>query len=506
MKKCLLILFLLALALPCVCSAQTVQMEDAHLSFDFYDDWLVVSPQLALMYEPILTQAGIDARELSGELAALGVHSRAYNADFSEWISVMTMDGELADAVFDIDRITDAQRRTLRTRATGDNLWETTGLRAQDAEWQRENGVYWLYIHYTRTSGGETIGRGIRYMTIRNGQFVMLDWQTDGRRFSNANLRKFRSMLSNLKVTEILDEPMRTVSLMAAIPTETNTNAFTIEGTATAGAMITATAPDAWGSEQLLCVGEVKSNGSFSLLIELEDEGTYDITLTASAEGMIPSSVYGTVRYNAKILPVSLIGIEEDGVINATTDTVTITGETLPGVQMQFISPYGMTRKRAANDGTFTLELTTKEEGEYRYTLICDRDGYSQRRIQFTINRVMTNEQSREAIRKSAVTISYRELQRDLDKNRGQIMRIYGPVAEVSQSGSTQYVRMYYNKDGNGQWYNDIIITANEDMGVKVGDMLTVVASVAGVYEEQDAKGDPVMVPRLELVFVDAVE
>ena len=504
--KRILILLLLTLTLPCICCAQTIQMEDAHLSFDFYDDWLVVSPQLALVYEPILTQAGIDARELSGELASLGVHSRAYNADFSEWISVMTMDGEMADAIFDIERITDAQRRTLRTRATGDSLWETTGLRAQDAEWQRENGVYWLYVHYTRTSGGETIGRGIRYMTIRNGQFVMLDWQTNGRRFSNANLRTFRSMLSKLKVTEIIDEPVRTVSLTAAIPTETNTGAFTVSGTATAGANLTVTAPDAQGGEQLLCIGEVKNNGSFSLLIELEDEGSYDITLTASAEGMITSSVSGTVRYSANTLPVSLSGIEDGGVMNVTTDTVTITGETLPGVQMQFVSPYGMTRKRAANDGTFTLELTTREEGEYRYTLICDRDGYKQRRIQFTLNRVMTDDQNREAIRKSAVTISYRELQRDLEKNRGQIMRIYGPVAQVSQSGSTQYVRMYYNKDGNGQWYNDIIVTANEDMGVKVGDMLTVVASVAGVYEEQDANGDPVMIPRLDLVFVDAVE
>ena len=228
------------------------------------------------------------------------------------------------------------------------------------------------------------------------------------------------------------------------------------------------------------------------------------MTLTAIKEGMHPSSVSGTIDYSEKTLPVSLSGIPEDGIV--TGDTVKITGETLAGVDMQFVSPFGMTRKRSANDGTFSFELTTKDEGEYNYTLICNHNSYDQRRIQFTLTRVMTDAQSRDAIRKSAVKISYRDLQRDLESNRGKIMRIYGPVAQVSQSGNTQYVRMYYSRDAKGQWTNDIIITASEDMGVKVGDMLTVLVSVAGVYEEQDASGNPLMVPRLELVFVDAVE
>ena len=503
-KKFSLLLLLFALALPCPASAQTVLMEDAHLSFDFQDDWLVVSPQLALVYAPILEQAGIDAQELSGELTRLGVHSRAYNASFSEWISVMTMDGEAADEIFDIERVTDAQRRTMRSNASGDRLWETTGLRAQDSEWQREGGVYWLYIHYTRTTGGETIGRGIRYMTVRNGQYVMLDWQTNGRKFTNADLRRFRAMLHDLTVTEILSEPTRTVRLTADIPSETNRGSFTISGTATAGATLTATAPDALGNEQVLSVGEVGNSGSFSLLIELEKEGQYDVTLTASKEGMHPSSTSGTIAYSAKTLPVSLSGIPEDGIV--TSDTVKITGETLAGVDMQFVSPYGMTRKRSANDGTFSFELTTKDEGEYNYTLICNHSSYDQRRIQFTLTRVMTDAQSRDAIKKSAVKISYRDLQRDLESNRGKIMSIYGPVAQVSQSGNTQYVRMNYSRDAKGQWTNDVIVTASEDMGVKVGDMLTLVVSVAGVYEEQDASGNPLMVPRLELVFVDAIE
>ena len=43
-------------------------------------------------------------------------------------------------------------------------------------------------------------------------------------------------------------------------------------------------------------------------------------------------------------------------------------------------------------------------------------------------------------------------------------------------------------------------------MGAKVGDMITVVCEVSGVFEEQDSQGEPVMVPRFDLLFVDKVE
>ena len=499
-----LALLLLLLALPCAAIAQPMAMDEAHLAFDYPDDWLVVSPQLALVYAPLLEDAGLDAQALSQELTALGAHSRAYNASFSEWLSVQTRSDELSEEIFDIGRVTDAQRRTIKNRAQSDSLWETTGLRAQDVEWQREGGVYWLYIHYTRTRADEIVGRGLRYVTIRNGQYVMLDWQTDGRRFSNRDLRDFRAMLAQLTVTETVQEPVRAVRLTATIPAETATARITVEGSATAGATLTATAPDAAGDEQVLSVGEVPASGSFSLLVELEREGEYELTITAQKDGMLEASTKGRIAYSANTLPVSLSGIPEDGIV--TTDKVAVTGETLPGVQMQLVTPYGMTKKRAGNDGSFSFELTTRDEGTYNYTLICDLSGYDQRRYLFTLTRVMTDEQGRQQIRDQAVSISYRELQRDLEKNRGKTVRVYGPIVSVEEGGGQYYVRMRYNRDGNGRWYNDIVVTSQEPMDVRAGDMLTVVATVGGVYEEQDASGNDVMIPRLDLLFIDGVE
>ncbi len=487
--------------------AQTIHMEDAHLKFDYPDSWLVVSPQLAVMYDPLLKQGGIDGYALSEELEKLGVHSRAYSGDFTQYMSVMTRTDELAQDIYDIAEVTEEQRRTLRRRAENNQIWETTGYRAQDVEWHKERGEYWLYIHYIKTYADKQTGRGLRYITVKNGRYVMLDWQLDEGRFTNRDLSRFRERIHDLTIEEITNAPMRSARIEAQIPAETTTSELVVEGSATPNATIVAETPGANGDMQLLSVIQTGSNGKFSMLIPLEEEGEFDLVLTASADGMLDSSVSGHVAYSAKTLPVSLSGIEDGGVHTVTQDETKLSGQTLAGVQMQMVTPYGVSKKRSGSDGTFSFELTTKEEGEYRYTLILSKDGYDQRRFPFTLVRVMTDDQERAAIRKTAEKISYKQLQKDLDENRGKVMSLYGPVTQVSAgSGGTTFVRMQFNKAADGTWYNPVVIVAPQDMGAKVGDMITAVVTVAGVFEEQDSSGEPLMIPRFELVFVDKVE
>ena len=501
-----IVLMLAALLLPCAACAQTITMPEQGLTFDYPESWLVVSPQLAMIYAPLLEENGIDASALSEEMEAQGVRSRAYREDFAQHMSVITRADDLSGEIFDMDGVTEDQRRELRSKAENNDLWETTGYRAQDVEWHKEDGAYWLYIHYTRTYADEIIGRGLRYVTVKNGMYVMLDWQIDSGRFGNRDIAAFRARTHDLTVEQIAEAPVRTVRLTAEIPQETTTADFVITGKTTAGATLVAQAPDAQGEMQVLSVGQAGSGGSFSLLVELEAEGAYDITLAASGEGMADAIAGGTITYSAKTLPVSLGGIQEDGTHTVTQDKTVISGTTLAGVQMQLVTPFGVAKKRAGNDGSFSFELTTQDEGEYRYTLILDKDGFDQRRYAFTLVRVMTDDQEKAAVRDTAEKIAYRTLQRDLPDNRGKVMSLYGPVIEVSGSGDTQYIRMQFNKGADGVWYNPVIIVAQEDMGAKVGDMITAVVEVAGVFEEQDSQGEPVMIPRFDLLFVDKVE
>ena len=487
-------------------AAQTIAMDDVYLSFDYPDSWLVVSPQLARVYAPLLEEAGMDAQQLASDMEQQGVASRAYSADFAQSLTILTSRDELSEEVFDISRISDEQRKTLRQRAESNRLFETTGSRAQDVEWQKEGGAYWLYIHYVRTYGDQVVGRGLRYITIRNGMYVTLDWQRGSGRFSNRDLRSFRDRLHDLAVTKQLDMPQLTVRLEAQIPTETSVGALEIHGKSTPGASVILETPDGTGAMLTLAVAQAGANGSFSLPLELEEEGAYDLTLTAMLDGMKSSMAAATLTYSAKTLPVSLEGVDEGGVHTVTKSKVTISGKTLAGVQLQLVSPFGLTKKTASKNGAFSFELTTEDAGEYKYTLILNKSGYDQRRVAFTLVRVKTEDEERASVRAEAEKISYMTLQRDLAENRGKIMSLYGPVSQVSASGSSQYIRMQFNKAADGTWYNPVIVVAKEDMGAKEGDMISAVVKVAGVFEEQDAEGEPVMVPRFELVFVDRVE
>ena len=497
---------LLLMLLPVLASAQTITMQEQGITFDFPESWLVVSPQLAQIYAPLLEEKGVDGYALSQEMEEQGVRARAYRDDFRQHMSVITRADDLSGEIFDSADISEAQRREMRRLAENNRIWETTGNRTQDVEWQKEGGQYWLYIHYVKTFADAVIGRGLRYVTVKNGMYVMLDWQIDSGRFGNRDLNYFRACTQDLTIEKTADAPTPTVRLTAEIPQETTVSDLIITGKATGNATLVAQAPDAAGEMQLLSVGQAEAGGSFSLLVPLEEEGVYDITLTASMDGMREASASGTVTYSAKTLPVSLGGIEDGGVHTVTTSKTVLSGQTLAGTQMQLVTPFGVSKKRAGNDGTFSFELTTDSAREYHYTLILDKDGFNQRRYPFTLMRVMTDDQQKEEIRRTAEKISYKQLQRDLAEDRGKVMSLYGPVSEVSQSGSAYYIRMQFNKGIDGSWYNPVIIVAKEDMGAKVGDMITVVCEVSGVFEEQDSQGDPVMVPRFDLLFVDKVE
>ena len=482
--------------------AQTIVMPAGYCAFDYPDSWLVLSPQRCFIYAPILEEMGLDPDATAETMEAQGVLTRAMPETGGESYAVIARQDETSQDIFDISEATDADRKQLKLRAEDNRLWERTGYRTQDAAWQIEGGRYWLYVHYAETDQGEVLSRGLRYFTIYNGKYISVDWNVTGRRFSNRDLAAFRRELSRLTFLEIGEAPVRSTQLSCSLPTETNEAAGRITGTATAGALLTLSADDGKGNRETLAEDSADSRGRFTMDYMLPREGEWRLTLLAEAEGRESAAVEGTVIYSEKKLPVS--GIPET--VISTGDKVTVSGKTLPGAGMQLVTPYGIAKKRAENDGTFSFELTTAEVGRYEYTLLIDKGSYTQRRLRFTVVREQTDEQERQAVRDRAVRLSYGELCRDLSKNRGSILNLYGYVSEVSEAGSSYYVRMMYSRDKTGGWMNPVILVSDQKTGAKAGDLMTCTVEVEGTDEEQDAKGETVQVPRMRLLFVDRLE
>ena len=443
LKRCFLLAALLAALLQAAGCAQTIVMPEGYCAFDYPDGWLVLSPQRCRIYAPILEEMGLDPDETAVMMQAQGVLTRAMPETGGESYAVIVRQDETTQDIFDMSEATDAERKQLKLRAEDNRLWERTGYRAQDAAWQIEGGRYWLYVHYAETDRGEVLSRGLRYFTIYNGKLVSVDWNIRGRRFSNRDLAAFRKELSRLTFLDFGEAPVRTTQLSCILPTETNEAAGRITGTATANAALTLGADDGKGNQVTLAEDAADSRGRFTMDYMLPREGEWRLTLLAEAEGRESAAIEGTVVYSEKKLPVS--GIPET--VISTGDKVTVSGKTLPGAAMQLVTPYGITKKRAENDGTFSFELTTKEVGRYEYTLLIDKGSYTQRRLRFAVVREQTDEQERQAVRDRAVRISYAELARDLAKNRGCILNLYGYVSEVSEAGSSYYVRMMRSEE-----------------------------------------------------------
>lgn len=116
-----------------------------------------------------------------------------------------------------------------------------------------------------------------------------------------------------------------------------------------------------------------------------------------------------------------------------TGDTTPLSGVTVAGATLQLLTDKGVTTKRAGSTGTFSFELTTKEAGEYSYTLAVDKTGYDQRRIPVHFTRVITDQQQMQKIKDSAQRISYANLQKKSGQYLGTVMRLSGQVAEVTE-------------------------------------------------------------------------
>ena len=97
MKRILSSLIFILLAMGAsAAGAQTVVMDEGHVAFDYPDSWLVVSSQLCGVYAPLLADAGLDADDVAKELTDTRTLSRAYNADYTQYLAVLIREDELS--------------------------------------------------------------------------------------------------------------------------------------------------------------------------------------------------------------------------------------------------------------------------------------------------------------------------------------------------------------------------------------------------------------------------
>lgn len=503
------LIFLLALLLcvlglmPCA-YAQQITMESVYAGMEFPDTWLVVSPQLLPVYEPYLLAHGLDTQEMAERYAREGIIAEAWDADFAQSMRVLVTTDTRSETIFDMDRATTAERSSLLRYYETRSNFTATPYRYQQAEWQTHSQYgRFLFLRYnTLNASGDIAERGVRYLTIKNGQNYIIDWTIPDRRFTNRDLNIFRQTLESFTFTTVLDAPPRPAVLSAQIPAEVSDARVELTGTATAQAGLIVTLSAGEGEGDVVSVGSANDNGAFSIFFDLPGEGTYHVTLTASRTGYADTSIRQTLTYQASLLPVSIDAWPDDP---WTQDTFTLSGETLPGSQLQLLSDKGLVTKRPNASGRFSFELNTPDAGEHQYTLVVTNGRYTQRRFPFTVNRAYTDEQVLDAIKRTAVSISYRNLQQSPGEYAGQVMRLSGYVSEITQGEGICFIRLMLSRGTQDVWTTPVLIACEQAPdGLVQGERAVVYGYVADPYYERGTEESAdTVVPGFTFICVD---
>ncbi|MCL2810734.1 MAG: hypothetical protein FWD25_02470 [Clostridia bacterium] len=502
MRKVFISALVLLTALGCFvmfpAAAQVIELDSVHARLSFPDPWLVVTPASLPVYAGLLREAGLDPEAMEARFIQDGVVAEGWAETFDDSYRLMVREDERSAAIFDIGRATAGDRRAIANAFTSarDN-----NLRYQVAEWNRAGDLGWaLFLRYNVMEGGEIIGRGVQYFTIRNGKNYILDWQLGARRVTNRDIARLKEKLDGLSFTEGLDipTPMARLEVTGGMPTETGVGEVRLQGFTEpeAGLLLTRSV----GQEQVtVTVGAANRRGDFILDFALAAQGEYDLTLTASKDGYVETSVSGKLLYQSGWLAVTI-----DHVPGAVHEQAfyRLSGTAPTGTELQIlIGNRPAVHRKTGNDGRFSLEIDTSLPGEYSVLLIATLRGFNERRISIEFTRVASAQEERDALKAMATRATYAQVLRNPEAFVGEVMTFTGDVVEVSPGVGVWFIRLDVSRTRNDVW--PMVLVCDEDPELFVGARITFYARANSPFVEQDTNGNEITVPALSLLWIE---
>jgi len=487
-----------AFRLPAALAAQEIELDSVYARLRFPDPWLVLTPASLPVYAGILREAGLDPDAMEARFADDGVVAEGWSEAFDDSYRLMVREDGRSQTLFDIERATLAQRRGIANAYLADR---NGNLRYQVAEWGRAGPLGWmLFLRYNVMEGSDIIGRGVQYVTIRNGKNYILDWRIGTRRVTNRDIARFREMLDGLTFTEGLPipPPIARLEVTGGMPRETGIAEVRLQGFTEpeAGLLLTR---DVGGAPETVTVGSANRRGEFRLDFSLPAQGDYELTLTAAKDGYAESSVSGSLTYEPGWLAINI-----DHMPDAlySQPVYRLAGIAPAGAELQILVGHRPAiHRRVGSDGRFGVDIDTGLPGEYNIVIIATLRGFNDRRIDIAFTRVASEEEERAALRASAARPTYAQLMRTPEAYVGEVMSFSGDVVETSQGGGVWFVRLNVSRTRDAVW--PMVLVCDADPRLSPGARVNFYARANSPYLEQDAAGNEIHVPALSLLWFE---
>ncbi len=502
MRK-LLLVFILTL---CIVLPNTVKAEDVQVTLpalpavvllpeDRYDP--ILTPDNLKDNGPFILSRGGTIEQWEEEFKTKGIMLRAYDDSNKRMLVITGLQDEDARRFGDIDLQTAATRADYRREHQGDGSFANLGYRVESAEWKNFKNVgRFLMIKYSFREDGEVLHRGFARKAVKNGLTVMVDMQVFGRTLKAGDNTALNKVFDSLTLTGNVGEGVSMPVFLnesSTAPLETNKSSFTMKGMTRSGAKLTATVQSFSGTPANYTT-EADAKGNYSLMIDLPGEGVYLLRLEVASEGLETLEKNYSINYGRTLLPVTFTGQLPEVL---TQDKYTISGETEPGTEVQLIVNSQSVSKKSNNQGKFSFNVNTKEDGIYTVRLSLQKKGFNVRTFDFTATKGADTPGTEDSMtspdgstdtsagnRGEALSPSYTDLIAKAESYDGKLLTYDGFITEVQQQAG-EYVISMALREGPTGYADTVIAAAENNPGYALGSKVR----VYGILEGMGAEG-----------------
>lgn len=512
MKKFLLaLLTLLCMLGVASAGADTLKFDVISASCEIDDSYILITPANMSAHPDWIANRGATLEELQADFEARGVFAQAWSKSDDVCIEFSAVQDTYAKEYFDIDQQTAATRSAYRKQHLNGAQFKSEGYSYSDAEWKKyTNCGRFLQLKYKYEANGQSYS-GFARRTIRNGYTITVDYRVYDRKLKNADNTKLTNIMKTWEFSQVLTKPLDVVGKVVfeqRPPMETDTGKFTVVGTCDPGLHFTGVLMRMSSPDPIVIETTADAKGRFSMDVELPQEGVWLMTMTVDNQGTVTEEiVFDTTTYQDNLLPINFdedmpidFDVAEASAIGS--DTLVISGKTIRNVQIQCIVDDFYDKQVTTNaNGTFSFKISTKEEGEYKITLIFQKKNYTTRRFTAMGSRTLTEEDVKAQYRAEACKPAHTTL---TDKIKGYTGRIMGYelylVSKTQRDDGKWLLEMGMRTSAKTQsGYRDIVyVVAEEEPAFEVGTKQKMYGKCTGEIEV-DGKD----YPGFDLLFWD---
>ena len=469
------------------------------------DSYIVLTPANLQEHTELLASKNWAPDSLLADWEARGVILQAWVSDLDACLEVRVNQDEDAATYYDLDQQTAQARASYRTSHLKGTSYTSLGYSIKSADWKRQTkGGRFLRIKYKRTTDTQVYW-GYAAKAVRNGWTLVLDYQVYGRGLrakDEANLNKVANSVEFLKTGAMPATMGGLLQFTSVPPLETNTGAFTVEGTCTPEAHLIGVVMRYSSATPIRVEADATKAGKFKLKVQLPSEGIWLMALTVELnDQVIAEEVFSTTTYQATMLPVNL---DADIPEQFDSDEYVLAGTTSKGVTVQCIvsgtDAFFDKTVRTNGTGRFSFKIPTSSQSEYQITLVFQKKNFETRRFSWTANRTLTEKDRQEQFRKQAIKPAYSTLTQHLNTYQGKVMGYKVYITDVQQVGEEWIVFAALTKTGKGTMKDLIVVTCPEDPNRVVGSHMMMYGICTGSYQIQSEE-DTISYPGFDLLF-----